>query len=71
MKKIYKVYLISEDGLLKNIRDEWDRYDHLFTDDYQTEQEAEKAINEAAEQGRLKGFYQAYLAIIPVIVYKA
>lgn len=65
----YKIFYLSDDGLLKSVYDAWDNYDRLFGE-YNTVEDAQKAIDEAVRQGRIKGFYQVELLIIPFVLTK-
>lgn len=60
----YKIFRLSEDGLLKQVKDEWDRYDNLF-ETYDSVADAQKAIQDAVENNRI-GIGTA-LYIIPFV----
>jgi hypothetical protein len=48
----YKIFRLSEDGLLKQVMDKWDRYDNLFGN-YDSVEDAQKAIQDAVENNRI------------------
>ena len=48
----YKIFQLSEDGLLKPVKDKWDRYDNLF-DVYESIEQAQEAIQDAVDNNRI------------------
>jgi hypothetical protein len=48
----YKIFKLSEDGLLKQVKDGWDKYDNLF-DVYDSIEQAQKAIQDAVNNKRI------------------
>lgn len=61
----YRIYKVSEDGLLKRPMDKWDDYDYLFKD-YDDIDTCRSKIEEMALEGRINGSLKAEFVILPV-----
>jgi hypothetical protein len=60
----YKIFTLSEDGLLKQVKDKWDKYADLF-DIYDSPEDAQKAIQDAVDCERIWAGIALY--IIPFV----
>lgn len=60
----YKIFQLSEDGLLKQVKNRWDKYDNLF-DVYDNAEQAQKAIQDAVDNNRIEEGIRLY--IIPFV----
>jgi len=66
-QKVYKIYEVSEDGLLKRVKDRWSNYGGMFDDWYQTEEQAIQDIKNKTETHGIN-FVPDHLHIIPCMV---
>lgn len=66
-KLAYKIYKLSEDGLLKPVKDRWSNYGSMFDEWYDTQEQAIKAIEEKSVIHDID-FLSDQLHIIPVMV---
>ena len=63
----YKIYTVSEDGLLKPVKDRWSQYGSMFDEWYYTQAEAIADIERKTELHGI-GYIPDQLHIIPVMV---
>ena len=65
--KVFKIYTVSEDGLLKRVKDRWSNYGGMFDEWYPTEEMAFKDIQNKTEIHGIE-FIPDQLHIIPCFV---
>ena len=63
----YKIYTVSEDGLLKPVKDRWSQYGSMFDEWYYSQAEAIADINNKTNIHGID-FIPDQLHIIPVMV---
>ena len=66
-QKVYKIYYVSEDGLLKPVKDRWSSYGSMFDEWYSTEEQAIRDIEFKTEMHGID-FIHDQLHIIPCMV---